>query len=430
MNKKLLLILPRNERGFWGKVTNGKAGFVRLSLPVLASLTPSDWDVRIHDTRKDPLNFDDPVDLVGITSFTAEIPSAYAIADSFSKRGVPVIMGGIHVSALPEEALKHANAVVIGEAELVWENVLRDFEAGKLKKTYLAQSQCKMEGMKIPRRELLDRKMYVSCFYTVQATRGCPFNCEYCAVTGVFGRTFRMRPVAEILEEIKYFHEREFFFVDDNICGNVSFAKELFRNLIPLKKNWGAQTSITFARDEELLDLYAQSGGKYAFIGFESISQVNLRKINKQWSHANEFGEVIRKIHDAGINILGSFIFGLDDDDETVFDETLDFIMKNRIDAVQFHILTPFPGTRLYEKLDTQGRIIERDWAKYHTGEAVFQPKNMSPRELEDGYYRIFRRTYSLINIIKRTFRSSKGIGFRLALNFSYRKKALRMPKR
>ncbi len=430
MNKKLLLILPRSDRGFMGKVKNGKAGFVRLSLPVLASITPSGWDVIIHDTRKDPLNFDDSVDLVGITSFTAEIPSAYAIADNYREKGVPVVMGGVHVSALPGEALAHADAVVVGEAEYVWEQLLRDVEAGTLKKTYRADKYCTMERMKIPRRELLDRKMYVSCFNTIQATRGCPFDCNYCSVTGVFGRTFRTRPVAEVIEEIKSFDNSEFFFVDDNICGNISYAKELFRALIPLKKKWGAQTSITFARDDELLDLYARSGGIYAFIGFETISEANLEKINKKWNTAGGYGDAIKKIHDAGINILGSFIFGLDDDDENVFKYTLDFIMEHKIDAAQFHILTPFPGTRLYEDLDRQGRIIDRDWAKYHTGETVFQPKNMSPQELEDGFYSIYRKTYSFTNMVKRVFRSFKGISFRIALNYGYRNKAFRMPKR
>ena len=199
--------------------------------------------------------------------------------------------------------------------------------------------------------------------------------------------------MSEIIDEIKGFDRRDFFFVDDNICGDITFAKELFRALIPLKMTWGAQTSITFTADDELLDLYAKSGGTYAYIGFESISGENLKDINKQWNRADQYSDKIRKIHNAGINILGSFIFGLDNDDETVFERTLDFIMENRIDAAQFHILTPFPGTRLYDKLQAEGRILEKDWAKYHTGEIVFQPRMMPPKTLEDGYYKIFRKT-------------------------------------
>ena len=428
INKKLLLVLPRNERGFSGKVTNGKAGFVRLSLPALAALTPPDWQVTIHDSRAEPVDYNRKVDLVGITAFTAEIPSAYSIADTFRKRGVPVVLGGVHVSALPQEALEHAEAVVIGEADGIWEALLHDLEGGKLQRIYRAEKLCDMRDMKIPRRDLLNRRMYVACFHTIQATRGCPFDCEYCAVTGVFGRKFRMRPVTEVVDEIRAFDTREFFFVDDNICGNPRYAKELFRALIPLRKTWGGQTCITFAQDDELLELYAKSGGRYAFIGFETISEANLAHLNKQWMQIDAYGEAIRKIHDAGINILGGFMFGLDEDDTSIFQRTLDFIMEHRIDAVQFHILTPFPGTRLFEALEADGRIFERDWAKYHTGEVVFQPKKMSVRELQDGFYRVYHETYSIGNILKRTLRSWRGMPSRLTMNLGYRNKALRMP--
>ncbi|HPA44155.1 MAG TPA: radical SAM protein [bacterium] len=428
MDKRLLLVLPQNERGFWGKVTRGKTGFVRLSLPTLAALTPNDWQVSILDSRAQPVDFDCKVDLVGITSFTAEIPSAYEIADGFRKRGIPVVLGGVHVSALPQEALHHADAVVIGEAELIWETLLRDLEAGKLQRIYRGENLCDMRDMKIPRRDLLDRDMYVACFNTVQATRGCPFDCDFCAVTGVFGRKFRTRPVAEVLEEIRAFDTRDFLFVDDNICGNPTYAKELFRALIPLKRTWGGQTSITLARDDELLDLYAKSGGRYAFIGFESLSEQNLANLNKKWNRAGGFGEAIRRIQKAGINILGSFIFGLDEDDLTVFQRTLDFVFEHRIDAVEYHVLTPFPGTRLFETLESQGRIIDRDWAKYHTAEVVFQPRNMSVGELQNHFYRTFRESYTLGKVLMRTFRSYRGIPSRLAMNWSYRKKAQRMP--
>jgi radical SAM superfamily enzyme YgiQ (UPF0313 family) len=285
-----------------------------------------------------------------------------------------------------------------------------------------------MREMKIPRRNLLDRSMYVSCFQTVQATRGCPFDCDYCAVTGVFGRKFRTRPVTQVIDEIRAFESRDFFFVDDNICGNMGYAKELFRALTPLRKAWGAQTSITFARDDKLLELYAKSGGRYAFIGFESITEKGLSSINKTWNKSATYAEAIRKIHDAGINILASFIFGLDEDDVSSFKHTLDFIMEHRIDAAQFHILTPFPGTRLFETMERDERITERDWAKYHTGEVVFSPKKMTARELEENYNRIWRDMYSVKNILRRTFRSWRGIPYRLGMNIGHRNRAMRMP--
>ena len=425
---KLLLILPKNERSYWGGVSkSGKAGFVRLNLPTTAALTPTDWDVEILDARVKPVDYDAKADLVGITGFTAEMPGAYQIADNFRKKGVTVVMGGIHVSALPDEALQHADAVVIGEAELVWHKLLLDFKRGELKQKYKADKLCDMENMVIPRRNLLNKEMY-SGFYTLQATRGCPFNCDYCAVTAFFGQEFRTRPVDEVIEEIKGFGSKKFFFMDDNIVGRPKYAKELFQKLIPLKVIWGSQASITMAKDPELLNLYARSGGRYAFIGFESLSQKSLENLHKGWNSAKDYKEAIKKIHDVGINIIGSFVFGLDEDDSSVFKTTFDFIMETNMDAAQFHILTPLPGTVTYSLLEKEGRIIDRDWARYHTGEVVFQPKGMTVEELQNGYYWIFRNTYTIKNILKRSLRSPSGIIYRIAANLSYRKKALKMP--
>ncbi len=426
--KKLLLILPRSERGFWGKVSkSGKAGFVRLSLPTVAALTPPDWDIEILDSRTTPVDFDKKADLVGITSFTAEIPSAYAIADGFRNKGIKVVMGGVHASALPDEALQHADSVVVGEAEKVWEQLLRDHEQGELKKIYKADALCEMTGMAIPRRDLLDRSIYTS-FNSLQATRGCPYNCEYCAVTAFFGNKFRVRPVGEIIDEIQNFDTKSFFFLDDNITGLPRHAKELFNALIPLKRTWGGQTSINVARDEELLSLYAKSGGKYALIGFETLSEENLQKMNKSWNSPNAYREAIRKIHDAGINVLGSFIFGLDEDDASVFKRTVDFVMETSIDSAQFHILTPFPGTRLFDAMEKEGRITDKDWSKYHTSEVIFNPKNMTADELQRGYWWAFRETYSMKNMLKRSFRSPRNLIMRIGMNLNYRRKALKMP--
>lgn len=425
---KLLLILPKNERSYWGGVSkSGKAGFVRLNLPTIAALTPTDWDVEILDARVKPVDYDAKADLVGITGFTAEMPGAYEIADNFRKKGVKVVMGGVHISAMPDEALQHADAVVIGEAELVWQTLLDDFKKGALKPKYKAGKLHDMKNMVIPRRGLLNKSMY-SGFYTLQATRGCPFNCDYCAVTAFFGHEFRTRPVDEVIEEIKGFGSKKFFFMDDNIVGRPKYAKELFKRLIPLKVAWGSQASITMAKDSELLELYAKSGGKYAFIGLESLSQKSLENLHKGWNSAKDYKEAIKKIHGAGINIIGSFVFGLDEDDSSVFKTTFDFVMETNMDAAQFHILTPLPGTVTYNAFEKDGRIIERNWAKYHTGEVVFQPKGMSIEELQDGYYWIFRNTYTIKNILKRSLRSPKGIAYRIAANLSYRKKALKMP--
>jgi radical SAM superfamily enzyme YgiQ (UPF0313 family) len=426
--KKLLLILPRSERGYWGKISkSGKAGLVRLSLPTIAALTPSDWDVEILDERTTTVDFDRKVDLVGITAFTAEIQNAYGIANGFRSKGRKVVMGGIHVSALPDEALKHADSVVVGEAEKVWKALLSDVEKGELKQVYCSDELIEMSGMSVPRRDLLDRSVY-SSFNSLQATRGCPFKCEYCAVTAFFGNKYRTRPVAEVIDEIRGYDMQDFFFVDDNITGKPVYAKELFQALIPLNRVWGGQTTINIAKDDELLSLYAKSGGKYAFIGIETLSEINLKMMNKSWNSPNGYRDAVNKIHKAGINIIGSFIFGLDEDDSSVFQKTYRFIMDNYIDAAQFHILTPFPGTKLYNDMDRQGRITDRDWSKYHTGEVIFKPIGMSAEELQRGYWWIYHKTYELKNMLRRSLRSPRNIVYRVGANLSYRNKARKMP--
>lgn len=426
--KKLLLILPRGDRSWFGGLSkSGKAGFIRLALPALAALTPPDWDVEILDTRVKPVDFNQKADLVGITGFTSEIPHAYALADGFRKKGTKVVMGGIHVSALPDEALTHADSVVVGEAEPIWQTLLRDLEKGNLQPIYKGEGLPDLKGLPCPRRDLLDRKMYSSGFNSLQATRGCPFDCGYCAVTAFFGQKFRVRPVAEVIDEVSRFDTKNFFFMDDNIIGQPKYAKELFTALIPLKRTWGSQASINLAKDEELVNLYAKCGGKYAFIGLESLSKANLKNVNKSWNSPDSYKESIRRIHSAGINVIASFVFGLDEDDPSVFKNTFDFIMETNIAAAQFHILTPLPGTRLYEEFEKDGRITDRDWSKYHTGEVVFKPKGMSAEELQAGYFWIYRNTYNLKNIMKRCIRKPVGLNFRVGANISYRNKALKM---
>ena len=398
-----------------------------MALPTIAGLTPSDWDVEIHDARTTPVDYDRKVGLVGITSYTADITSACEIADGFRSKGVKVVMGGVHVSVLPDEARQHADAIVVGEAEAVWERLLRDCEKGELKTIYKSNTLIEMSDMVIPRRDLLNRSMY-SSFYSVQATRGCPFNCEFCTVTAFFGQEFRTRPIDEVVREVKGLESKEFFFIDDNITGRAGFAKKLFKELIPLNCKWGGQTTLNFAKDEELLSLYAKSGGRYAFIGFETLSDDNLSKISKSWNSPDGYREAIKRIHGVGINIVGSFILGLDGDSPDVFKRTYNFIMETKIDAAQFHILTPFPGTKLYDDMIKNDRITDSDWSKYHTGEVVFKPAKMTARELQEGYWWIYHKTYNMKNILRRSLRSPRDLAYRIGTNFSYRRKAKKMP--
>ena len=426
---KLLLILPTLKNSFLGGVSSsGRAGLARIGLTTIAALTPDDFEVTIKDARVEDISSSTEADLVGITALTSEAPSAYKIADAFRARGVKVVMGGVHVSALPDEALRHADSVVIGEAELVWQDLLEDFKKGELKERYQAQTMVDMNEMAIPKRNLLDYKMY-SSFSTLQATRGCPFTCDFCTVTTFFGNKYRCRPVEEVVEEVKKLPDKRIFFLDDNIAGRPKYAKKLMKALIPLNITWGSQASITLARDEELLSLYAESGGRYVFIGFESLSQENLDEMRKGWNSRKSYQTAIEKIHKAGIDIIGSFIFGLDNDDISCFKEALDFINSSGVDALYLNILTPFPGTDLYRRLDKEGRIFDRDWGKYNTGFVVSQPKSMTADELQSGYNWLYREVYSLPNVMKRILRSPGNVMSRASLNFSYRRKAMKLPK-
>jgi radical SAM superfamily enzyme YgiQ (UPF0313 family) len=426
---KLLLILAKSPGSFLGGVSkSGKAGFARLSLTMVAALTPKDVDVRILDARIEEVNYDEPVDLVGITGLTSEIPHAYEIADGFRKKGTKVVMGGVHVSALPDEALQHADSVVVGEAERVWQQVIEDCKAGSLKPVYKADSFIDMKDVSVPRRSLLNYDMYTS-FSTLQSTRGCPFKCDFCSVTTFFGNSYRCRPVEDVINEVKGLPDKKVVFLDDNIVGRPKYAKELMKALIPLNIQWGSQGSITIAKDDELMSLYSKSGGKYIFIGFESLSEGNLDDVQKGWNTIKNYETSIKKIHDAGIDIIGSFIFGLDNDTVSSFRAVMDFIMKNKIDNAMFNVLTPLPGTKLSEKLEKEGKIFNRDWANYHTGTVVINPVNMTADELQNGYYWIYRECYTWPNILKRVFRSPKNLLARFALNYSYRRKVLKLPE-
>ncbi|MFV1976368.1 MAG: radical SAM protein, partial [Candidatus Scalindua sp.] len=269
--------------------------------------------------------------------------------------------------------------------------------------------------------------MYTS-FSTLQATRGCPFKCDFCTVTNFFGNTYRCRLVEDVIKEVKGLPDKKVVFLDDNIVGRPGYAKKLMKALIPLKIKWGSQASITLAKDDELLSLYSKSGGRYVFIGFENLSHENLNAVQKGWNTIENYETAIKKIHDAGIDIIGSFIFGLDDDDVSSFRKVLNFMMKNKIDYAMFNVLTPLPGTKLYERLENEGRIFDRNWANYHTGTVVYKPKSMTPEELQNGYYFLYREYYSYSKILKRVFRSPKNLLSRAALNYSYRRKAMKLP--
>ena len=381
-----------------------------LNLAMLAALTPPGFEVSVVDEAAEEINFDEQLDLVGISCTTTVAQRAYKIATEYRERNVKVVMGGTHPTLIPDEAIKYADSVCIGEAEGLWEEVIADFKEGKLKRFYRNDGYCSLEGLRIPRRDLLKSKHYLP-IDGIQTARGCPFACDFCAVTTVFGHKYRHRPIADVLAEVETLKRRYLFFYDDNIVGNPRRSKELFRALIPYKKRWIGQASTTVIKDPELLELMAKSGCKGLFVGFESLSEETLRRSLKKHNDPKQYKEVVRRLHDQGITISGAFVFGLDGDDSSVFERTLEFAMDAKLDVAQFNWLTPYPGTPIYNQLKAEGRLINNEWwlagsgLGTETGEVVvYHPKMMSADELKEGSRWVRRNFYSTSSILRRFF--------------------------
>lgn len=395
---KLELIVPATQENL---LNRKKAPGPHLGLAMVAALTPLEVEVSLTDENVTVIDFQKEIDLVGITALTITAKRAYEIADTFRAKGVKVILGGSHPSTLPKEASQHADAVVIGEAEGIWANVIEDFKANKLQRIYSQREQPSLLNLPIPRRDLFADGAYYFR-NTISTTRGCPYACSFCSVTSFFGHTYRCRPVEEILKEIETMNYKKLiFFVDDNIVGNPKFAKELFRALVSYKLKWAAQASVTIARDDELLKLAAASGCTILLIGFETLSPDNLAAMGKRVNVVDEYEMVIRKIHSHGIAIHGFFILGLDEDDEYVFERTVRFAQKMQLESAQFAWPVPYPGTALYESLDKAGRIITKSWSQYESS-VVFEPKLMSRELLKKGRDWVWREFYSLPSIWRR----------------------------
>ncbi len=416
----LLMQTAKDIKSYW---------FARLSLTTIAALTPTDIEVAITDENVESIDFDEDVDLVGLTAMTMHAMRAYEIADRFRKRGITVVMGGLHASSLPHEAKEHVDAVVIGEAEHVWGDLLKDFQKGQLKPFYKSDHFCSLQKQPHPRLDLLNKNNYwtINC---IQATRGCPFSCDFCSVAQFFGNTYRYRPVDEVIEEIKALPPGYCAFVDDNIMGKPSYAKELFEKLTPLKRKWTSQGSITMANDSTLLKMAVESGCYALFVGIESLTQDNLSSMNKSINNVARYEDAIKKIRDHGIMVIGSFIFGFDHDDDAVFERTVRFCEKNKIDLPIFFILTPVPGTRLFKRMEEDGRILHKDWSKYNGSNVVFKPKLLSEQTLFNGYNWAFQESYSHHSIAKRIlFPPHKRMIPELLINYAFRRMVLRAPK-
>jgi radical SAM superfamily enzyme YgiQ (UPF0313 family) len=415
--RKLLLINPICADNMGISVNQGQR-YPPLGLGMVAALTPESWDIEILDEVFDPYDYSTnfrEADLVGLTAFTFTVNRAYEIAGVYRKKGIKTIIGGIHASMLPDEAIQFVDSVVIGEAEGVWTQVILDFEEGKLKPRYEG-GLCELKGQPKPRHDLFHPGYW---FASIQTTRGCPMNCSFCSVTSFNGNHYRMRPVDEVLDEIATVqHKNMIFFVDDNIIGygkeSRQHALSIFRGMVErgITKQWFSQASINFADSDEVMQAASESGCRLILLGIEAEKAEQLKEANKMLNagKVDSYGTIFRRIHRHNISILGTFIFGLDSDTVNSMRDRVKYILNSGVDSYMTTILTPLPGTVLFNRLEKEGRLLKTEypegWSNYQFTNVVFNPTNISPEELMDEMMINWGKLYNLRTIRWKTFRT------------------------
>jgi radical SAM superfamily enzyme YgiQ (UPF0313 family) len=422
---KILLISPAREKHAY---TNKGIMIPQLALFILEGLTPKKHQVKIVEEEYMPVDFEEDCEIVGISFMTSNAYRAYSISKEFKKRGKTIIMGGIHPTILPDEALKYADAVVIGEAEGVWEQVLEDIENNCLQKKYHVEDPDLTRYIPKNFSALKSKKLFN--LVPILTTRGCPYNCDFCCVSKIFGKKVKHMPVENVVRDIVESKAKRFIFLDDNIIGNPNYAKKLFAAIRPLKIGWLGQASISFAKNTELMQLARDSGCKGLFIGLETVDESQLKNLKKLDGSIENVEKALKKIRKMGIMIQASVIFGFDNDSHHIFSDTLRFLIKNHICSASFNILTPYPGTRIYDEFKKKGRIINNRWEYYDHHTVVFRPANMTPLELQLGKINAKEKFYSLRSIIKR-FRGNLSNPFiYIMANLGYMKLAKSEKKR
>ncbi len=401
----IVVYMPRYEKGH-------EANFVPPITGIhLAAITPPLHQVRVIHQQVEPVELNTGADLIALSFFSGFAPEAYRLAALFKSQGKMVVLGGPHVTFSPEEALQFGDAVVVGEAESVWAGLLADAEAGRLRKIYYGQP-LPLAGLPTPRYDLLPGSFFVK--RVVQTTRGCPFTCSFCTVP-TLNPGFRTRPVEEVIKDIEYDDFKEWWqrkvvwFWDDNLTANRKYAKELLRAMIPLKKWWLTQASMDIAKDEELLDLMAQSGCIGVFFGIETFGPESLKDANKRQNKAAHYRDAIERLHRHGIAVMAGFIAGFDGDTPASIEAMACQLYDIGVDVPFLSVLTPFRGTPLYDKLDVEGRLLhERGWEFYNGYNVTFQPQQMRPDELLRAHRTLWRTAFSLKYTARRMVRSSR----------------------
>jgi radical SAM superfamily enzyme YgiQ (UPF0313 family) len=402
---KVLLVAPAIEKYLLESGDKSKEvrmfRFSLLSLLTVAASIYKEHEVQIVDEHIDHLDFDEDIDVVGVSFMTAHSPRAYEIGDEFLKRGKIVIFGGFHPTFMPEEAGQHCSAVSVGEAENIFPQILFDIEHGSLKKEYSSEKLVDMSTINEPPRHLLKKNSYIT-INAVETSRGCTNSCEFCSIHKFHKGEQRFKPINNVMSDVEKIKSNFILFMDDNLISDENHAKELFKALIPLKKKWVSQVSIKIAENTELIKLAEKSGCIGIFTGLESINKLNLASIDKSFNKVENYIESIKKLHSHGIGVEAGLMFGFDEDDCSVFEKTMEFTEKAKIDAIQASIVTPLPGTKFFETLKCDGRIIDYNWRNYDFRHVVFAPKKMTPQQLQDGADWMIGEFYSTKRIINR----------------------------
>ena len=421
---RIVLISPKGPLyRHRGGIFKRSLRYMPLTLPTLASLIPPELeaDVELIDegiADVDPARI--AADLIGLTVITGTAVRSYELAAAFRARGIPVVLGGPHVTLVPEDAQAHADAIVVGYAEESWPELLRDFAAGRMRSRYDQRPGLSLAGMPAPRRDLLPRRRYLTDD-VFEATRACVHRCDFCVVPAAWGTKPFQKPVEEVVEEIRRKGARKLIFVDLNLIADRGYAVRLFEALIPLRVQWYGLATVHLGQDQELLSLAQRSGCKGILVGLESISRENLRASKKGFNSPGRYQELVAALHRHGIALQGCFVFGLDHDTPEIFLETARFAVEARIDLPRFAVVTPFPGTALYKRLESEGRILTRNWELYDGQHVVFQPAGMSVEELQRGIETAWRYAYSVPSMMARLAASPSPWPVRLGTNLGYR---------
>lgn len=431
---KILLILPRDQTYQHRKgIFRRSLRYAPLTLTTLAALVPKELNaqVEIVDEGVDVLDMQraSRVDLVGISAVTATAPRAYMLADYLRGKRVTVVLGGVHPTLMPDEALLHADSVVMGFAEESWPQLLEDFAGRGLKRSYKASADLRLDGLPLPRRELLKRSAYITT-NTVQASRGCPNKCSFCTIPEVWGAQCYHRPIREVGQEIESMGARDILFLDPSLTEDKEYAKKLFQALIPLNIRWAGLSTIKVAEDKELLDLAVKSGCRGLLIGFETISQNALDQSGKHFSSVTKYKDAVARLQGLGIVVLGCFMFGFEDEDASIFKRTVDFANEIKVDILRYAVFTPFPGTKAYAALKKEGRILSDDWSLYDNEHVVFRPARMSAEELQQGLYFAWKHSYTMKSLYRR-FRGMRHFHLlSLMVNLGFRYYGQQLPLR